>query len=229
MTPYRELIGSLNYIAVATRPNISFAVGRLASVLDCYRPEHWSAALRILQYLKGTCTLRLVLGGLVTDTLTGFSDSDFANCPDTSCSIAGYCFSLGSSAISWCSKKQDNPVDSVCYAEYTALHGASKEAVFLQQLLQGLKLLPEQCSPTLLYCDNDAAICIAEDSVLHSNTKHFRVKLHYVHDQVQMGELKILWVPSADNVVDILTKSLNCTAFDRLCLSLGLRAIEVPT
>jgi len=54
-TPYQELVGSLNYIAVATRPDISFAVGCLASVLDCYRPEHWSAALRVLQYLKGTC------------------------------------------------------------------------------------------------------------------------------------------------------------------------------
>ena len=63
VTPYRELVGSLNYIAVATRPNISFAVGRLASILDCYRLEHWSAALRVLWYLKGTCTLHLVLGG----------------------------------------------------------------------------------------------------------------------------------------------------------------------
>ena len=228
-THYRELVGSLNYIAVATRPDISFAVGRLTSVLDCYRLEHWSAALRVLRYLKGTRTLHLVLGGLVTDTLTGFSDSDFANCPDTSCSIAGYCFSLGSGAISWRSKKQDNPIDSVCYAEYTALHGASKEAVFLRQLLQGLKLLPKQYLPMPLYCNNDAAVRIAEDSVLHSNTKHFRVKLHYVCDQVRMGELKILRVPSADNVADILTKSLNYTAFDHLRLSLGLHATEVPT
>ena len=204
-------------------------MGRLASVLNCYRPEHWSAALHVLWYLKGTRTLHLVLGGLVTDTLTGFSDSDLANCPDTSCSIAGYCFRLGSGTISWCSKKQDNPVDSVCYAEYTALHGASKEAVFLQQLLQGLKLLPKQCSPTPLYCDNDAAVHIVEDSVLHSNTKHFWVKLHYVHDQVRMGKLKILRVPSTDNVANILTKSLNRTAFDCLRLSLGLCATEVPT
>jgi hypothetical protein len=47
-TPYHELIGSLNYIAVATCPDIAFAVGRLASFLDCYCPEHWSAAIRVL-------------------------------------------------------------------------------------------------------------------------------------------------------------------------------------
>jgi len=159
---------------------------------------------------------------LTANALTGFSDSDYANCPDTSCSIAGYCFNLGSGAISWCSKKQDNPVDSVCYAEYTALHGASKEGIFLRQLLQGLQLLPEQCPLTPVYYDNDAAVRIAEDSVWHSNTKHFRVKLHYIRDQVRMGELKILQVPSADNVVDILTKSLNRAAFNCLRLHLGL-------
>ena len=53
-TPYRSLVGSLNYLAVATRPNIAFAVGRLASVLDCYQPEHWDAAIRVICYLKGT-------------------------------------------------------------------------------------------------------------------------------------------------------------------------------
>ena len=67
----------------------------------------------------------------MSNTLASFSDSDYANCPDTSCSIAGYCFNLGSSAISWRSKKQDNPTDSVCYTEYTVLHGTSKEAIFL--------------------------------------------------------------------------------------------------
>jgi len=225
-TPYRELVGSLNYIAVATQPDISFAVGRLTSILNCYHPEHWSAALRILHYLKGTRTLHLVLGGLISNTLTGFSDLDYANCPDTSCSIAGYCFNLGSSAISWCLKKQDNPTDSVCYAEYTALHGTSKEAIFLRQLLQGLKLLPGECPPTLVYCDNNAAVHIAEDSIWHSNTKYFWIKLHYIQDQVWTGELKILQVPSVDNIADILMKSLNRSIFKCLCLNLGLRATK---
>jgi hypothetical protein len=99
-TPYRELVGSLNYIAVATRPDIAYAVGRLVSFLDCYRPEHWSAAIRVLRYLKGTRDLQLVLGGHSSLSLVGHSDSDYANCKDTSRSIGGYCFSLGSGVIS---------------------------------------------------------------------------------------------------------------------------------
>ena len=53
-TPYSALVGSLMYIAIGTRPDIAYAVGRLASFLDCYHPEHWEAAIHILRYLKGT-------------------------------------------------------------------------------------------------------------------------------------------------------------------------------
>src|SRR5260370_20148904 len=62
-TPYRELVGSLNYLAIATRPDISFAVGILASFLDCYRDEHWNAAIRVLRYVKGTRDLSLTFIG----------------------------------------------------------------------------------------------------------------------------------------------------------------------
>lgn len=89
-TPYRELIGSLNYIAIVTRPDIAFAVGCLASYLDCFRIEHWTAAVRVLRYLKGTRTLSLVLGGSPPSSLVSYSDADYANCKDTSRSINGY-------------------------------------------------------------------------------------------------------------------------------------------
>jgi hypothetical protein len=88
-TPYRELVGSLMYLAVATRPNIAFAVGCLSSFLNCYMPEHWSATVRVLRYLKGTPSLSLVLGCTRHPGLISYSDSDYANCPDTSRSISG--------------------------------------------------------------------------------------------------------------------------------------------
>ena len=83
-TPYRSLIGSLNYLAVATCPNISYAVGCLISVLDYYRPEHWDAAIRVVHYLKGTRLLTLDLGGENPIHALGYSDSDYNNCPDMS-------------------------------------------------------------------------------------------------------------------------------------------------
>ena len=109
------------YLAIATRPDIAYTVSRLSSYLDCYGPEHWSAAIRILCYLKGTHDYVLVLGGTNPLRLSGYSDSDYANCLDTSRSIGGYCFTLGSGMISWSSRKQRTVADSSCYAEYIAL------------------------------------------------------------------------------------------------------------
>ncbi len=186
-TPYRTLVGSLNYVAVATRPDISFAVSRLASFLECYRPEHWSAAIRVLWYLKGTCTLCLTLGGIGSLHLLGYSDSDYANCVDTSRLIGSYCFSLGSRAISWSSKKQRVVADSSCYAEYVALHEASHETIFLCQLLEGLSFLPD--GPTPLLCNNDAASCLTEDQTGHPSVKHIRVKFHSIHALIEEESL----------------------------------------
>src|SRR6201996_2708866 len=138
-TPYCSLVGSLMYLSVATRPDISYAVGRLSSFLDCYCLEHWDTAIRVLHYLKGTATYGLTLGGQNPLSLIGYSDSDYANCVDTSRSIGVYCFTLGSGVISWSSRKQSTVADSSCYAEYIALHNASHEIVFLRQLLDGLR------------------------------------------------------------------------------------------
>lgn len=188
-TPYRSLIGSLDYLAVGTRPDISFTVGRLASFLDCYQPEHWEAAIRVVRYLKGTRLLTLQLGGTTPVKLIGYSDSDYANCPISSKSIGGYCYSLGSGAVSWSSQKQKTVTDSSCYAEYIALHDASHEAVFLRQLLSGVNLLPP--SPTPLFCDNDAASQLTEDHIWHSRVKHIRVKYHYTRELVADGQLVV--------------------------------------
>jgi hypothetical protein len=124
-TPYRSLVGSLMYIAVGTRPDILYAVGRLSAFLDCYRLEHWEAAIHVVQYLKGTRTLGLTLGGSNNLELIGYSDSDYANCIKTSRSVAGYCFTLGLGMISWHSRKGQTVADSTCYAEYMALHEAA--------------------------------------------------------------------------------------------------------
>jgi hypothetical protein len=80
-TLYCELVGSLNYLAVATRPDISYAVGRLASFHDCYREEHWALFLG-LRYVKGNRSLSLTLGY------------------DTSHSISVYCYSLSTGIVS---------------------------------------------------------------------------------------------------------------------------------
>lgn len=72
---YREAIGSLMYAAIATCPDIAFAVSTLTRFMHAPRTTHWKAVQRVFKYLKGTRNLRLVLGGN-DPTLIGYSDAD---------------------------------------------------------------------------------------------------------------------------------------------------------
>ena len=210
------------YLAITTRPDIAYATGRLTSFMDCYQPKHWATAIHVLHYLKGTRLYSLTLGGQNSLSLLGYSDSDYTNCIDTSRSIGGYCFTLGSGMVSWSLWKQATVADSSCYAKYMALHDATHEAIFLQQLLEGLHLLPS--SPTRLFCNNDAASRLMEDHVWHSHTKHIHVKYHFTREQVLAGELVVTHVSSKENTANIFTKPLSKVDFQRLRHYLGISA-----
>ena len=71
---YQELVGALLYLATATHPDISFAVGQLSRHVASPTTEHLAAAKRVLRYLKGTSTLALTYG--TATGLTGYSDAD---------------------------------------------------------------------------------------------------------------------------------------------------------
>jgi len=83
-TPYCTLIGTLNYITVRTHPDIAFTVGHLSSFIDCYTPDHWSAAICVICYLKGMQTMGLTLSSTNPLHLIGYLDSDYTNYPNTS-------------------------------------------------------------------------------------------------------------------------------------------------
>lgn len=176
--PYREAVGSLMYLAVSTRPDIAYAVQRLARFNDNPGPAHWTAAQRVIKYLKGTKKHRLTLGGKETVELTGFTDSDWASDTDDRKSTGGYIFTLGSGAISWRSKRHEIVSTSSTEAEYISADYAVKEATWLRELLKNLE--HEQRSATMIYCDNLGAIALTKNPSYHARSKHIDVKHHFI-------------------------------------------------
>ncbi|XP_020979743.1 uncharacterized protein LOC110272175 [Arachis ipaensis] len=91
MSAYRRLIGRLVYLTT-TWPNFSFVVGKLSHYLDCPTTAHYSAALRILKYLKNTPAASLFFSASSDLLSSGYSDADWAACPDSRISVSDYCF-----------------------------------------------------------------------------------------------------------------------------------------
>ena len=131
---------------------------------------HWNVAIRVVHYLKGTQLLVLTLGGNPDLELFGFSDSSYADCPDTARSTMGYCFSVGSAIFSWSSCRQKTVTNSSCEAEYVTLSEASCEALWLRQFLREVQFLKP--NPTVLLCDNNGAKSLSSDPTHHSHSKH---------------------------------------------------------
>ncbi|PPQ84311.1 hypothetical protein CVT24_012714 [Panaeolus cyanescens] len=222
--PYRSLIGAMLYIAVGTRPDISFAIQNLSQFLDTYDQSHWNAAIRVLRYLKGTRSLRLALGGDNGISLLGYTDSDWSQCINNRKSVSGYGFTLGDGLISWCARKQRTVSTSSCEAEYIAAFEATKEALWLRNILSELDLIKPD--PVRIECDNTAAIRLSEDPSLHARVKHIDIKYHFIRDRVQKKQVFLHQIGTKDNIADIFTKALDKNTFLKLRNYTGLSQPE---
>uniref|UniRef100_A0A2N9H6G6 Reverse transcriptase Ty1/copia-type domain-containing protein n=1 Tax=Fagus sylvatica TaxID=28930 RepID=A0A2N9H6G6_FAGSY len=156
----------------------------VSQFMSAPRSTHYAAVLRILRYLKGTL---------------------FHGDPTDRRSTTGYCFLLGSSLISWRTKKQSVVARSSIEAEYRALTDTTSELLWLQWLLQDLGVSTSSATP--IYCDNRSAIQIAHNDVFHERTKHIEIDCHLVRHHLLQGSLQLISVSSHDQLADIFTKS----------------------
>ena len=115
-------------------------------------------------------------------------------------------FSIGSTTVSWYSKKQRSMALSSAEAEYMATSLAACEAIWMRKILVGL--FGSHLDPTVIYCDNQSCIKLTENPVFHDRSKHIEIKYHFIKDCVQKGAVKLEYIPTDEQVADILTKAL---------------------
>jgi histone deacetylase 1/2 len=141
-TFFRSIVGGLQY-ATVTRPEISYLVNKVCQFLSSPLEEHWKEDKRILRYLQGTIHHGLLNKPAPTHeplSLTGFCDADWASDPDDRRSTSGACIYLGPNLVSWWAKKQTLIARSSAEAEYRSLTQASTEILWMQSLLQELRV-----------------------------------------------------------------------------------------
>ena len=199
---YQSAVGSLLYLAMATRPDIAFAVSSVARFSAQPSKQHWTAVKRILRYLRGTADYGLAF--------TSHSSGDCIGYKSTS----GYVFLVNGCAVSWKSKKQSCVALSTAEAEYVALASVAQEAVWVRELTAQLKdHSPEAIT---IYEDNQSAISMAKNPQFHGRMKHISIKYHFIREQVEKKAVELKYCPTEEMVADMLTKGLAKEQFQKL-------------
>jgi hypothetical protein len=207
-TPYREAIGSLLYLAGCTRPDIAFAVSRASQHLATPTEQDWTAAKRILKYVLATYRYGPVYckDSNTAAKLSVYSDADFSGCTNSRRSTSGVLVTLANAPIIWSSKRQLSVALSTTEAEFIAASEASKEAVWVNGLLNELGIPTE---PPALCIDNKSTLSLISNPTFHQRTKHIDVRYKFVREHAALGRIKPIHVPAIEQYADLLTKGLN--------------------
>nr|GEW77790.1 hypothetical protein [Tanacetum cinerariifolium] len=138
--------------------------------------------------------------------LKAYCNDDYLGCSYRRRSRTRYFLLLGRTPISWKSKKQFVVSRSSVEAEYGAMASTVSEVLWVRWLLSELRI--DTSSPTLLFCDNQAARHIATNPVFHERTKHVEMDCYFVRERVDSKEIVPMHISSKLQIADLLTKGL---------------------
>jgi hypothetical protein len=142
---YQSMIGSLLYLTT-TRPDIQFSVCLCTRFQASLRTSHQLAVKRIFRYFRYTPELGLWYSASSSLSLLVFFGADFAGCRVDQISTLGTCEFLGSTLVSWSSRKQSSVAQSTIEAEYVAAASCSSQLLWIIYMLSDFG---EECSHVL--------------------------------------------------------------------------------
>ena len=201
---YREVVGSLLYLANCTRPDISYAVNILSRHQIKPTSVEWNMAKRVLQYLSGTRHLGLTYRAK-SEGMVGFSDASWSDCKN-SLTTCGFVIRFFGDSVAWKTHKQSGVALSTCEAEYVAMSEACQQLMSLHNSVNFI--LRQNLYPMTLYCDNMAAITCSQTNGGNKLRHVVERRYHYVKDCVEKDYVQTIWIASKEQLADIFTKAL---------------------
>lgn len=190
--------------------------------------SHMVATKRILRYLKGTQSFGLLFPKERKQSVAeidAFSYSDWSGDVVERRSTLGYLFRFSNAPISWSFKKKSVVVLSSCEAEYIAAAQAACQVLWLESLLDELKV--EFRKPVQLCVDNKSSINLAKNPISHGRSKHIETKFHFLRDQVNKGRIEMVYCHTDMQAADVLIKPVKSDRFKELRGMLGVTALEL--
>ena len=220
--PYQQGMGLLIW-CLMTRIDIAFAVGVLCRYMAKYDASMYALMKRVLRYLKGTSSHGLEYRRASSNAKFGskepmdivvYGDADNSSRIHDSRSTTSWITLMANGPISFRSIIQRIIALSTVESEFRALRDVCQEVEWLRAFIQELGII--LWGPTVVKQDNQSAIKLATNPIMHVKTKHFRVDQHYVRQLVKDMVIATEYMPTNDMLADILNKALSGPHFIRL-------------
>jgi hypothetical protein len=217
---YQQQVGKLMYYAVNTRPDLSFAVNRLAAAMSRPTARHREAAVKVMRYVKHTANFGLRYGYAREDSegVHTWVDASW-KAPHGTSGVAIYVYG---NLVTWASRRQKSPAFSSAEAEIVAASLAARETSAVLNLLRELAGRDKEIPPVKLFCDSATAVYILNGKKTTRTLRHLDLADFYVRQKIRDEEWSLSHVEGDLNVSDILTKSLNYKLQEKHARGLGL-------
>lgn len=215
--PYLEIVGSLLYCHVQTRPDCLYTSSLLAKYMSDPSLAGFEAAKQCLLYLGKTRDLKITFSKeiSVSTDLTSVKQSIMSNYgfvaySDASWGVKNPCFGysifMSNGPVSFAAKSLKS-AESSAEAEYAAAYEATKDIKFIRNLCDDLGYT--LTGDLILAVDNKAAIDIANNVGVTARNKHFDRVFHLIREEVQHLRLRLIHVSTDRQRADLHTKALS--------------------
>lgn len=231
-TFYRSLLMKLSYVAIHTRPDISFAINKLAQYQQEPTQHHLDSLYQVLLYLKNTEDYGLFYRKPSQSIYImfesecqpeGYADASFMD-EESRKSRSGYVFISAGAAVSWSSKRQSLITLSSTESEYVALAECVREGLWYRNLLSELDFGSN--SPMKINQDNQSTIYIALNPIQQQRTKHMDLRYRFIQEHIKNHEFELIYCSTEHMIADILTKPLPPKQFEVLRRCMGLESLN---
>jgi hypothetical protein len=222
-TWYREVVGSLMYAMVYTRPDIAFALGRLSQYMQDPAEQHARGVKGLMRYLRSTVSFRICFGP--KGKLITYSDADWASDRVDRKSISACVGLIGNGPVFWGSRKQTSVSTATTEAEYIAMCSTAKQGQWIAQILRDMgypEYVAENGMTVDVRGDNQGAIALAKNPHLTERSKHIDISYHYIRDLQERKRVDIKYVPTNKMAADGFTKPLPKFGFQRFMQQVGM-------
>jgi hypothetical protein len=219
LSRYAQLVGSIGYVATATRPDVSKAHSRLAEFLVNPTQRHMDAAYQTIAYLHHTKDRALYYNASIsTDTahivdhkepdFFGATDASYADHKATRKSSQGYIFFLFGGPVDWKATLQRCVTKSTTEAELIAASSAGTELLWWWRLFKDIEFDPG--NEQILYCDNQQTIRLVTTATprLKTSLRHVDIHHHWLRQESQAHNINLSYIQTKSQPADGLTKLL---------------------